>query len=135
MASKVVDVQADEVPQTIGMNPDEFVFETIHEEAARQIDLTIPGDRYVGKLVEKEWIDPLDPKRPDDRFLQIRFRDPDGVSAINCGYELTETFKDAPLNEVYLIELRRYVDVGEQSSMKSYRVDMAKRPTNADNPA
>jgi hypothetical protein len=134
MAGKEVEIQADEGPTTIGLDASAFEFKTIHEEAARQLDLTVPGDTYVGQYIESEWIDPMDPKRPDERFLQARFRDPDGVSAINCGYELRTTFDPAgdtpPVpGAIYRIELRRFVDVGQQSAMKSYRIDVA---TNAD---
>lgn len=120
-----------------------FVWQTDHVEAARSVALDTEGDVYIGLLLELQWIDSLDEKR-DERnrfFLQAKFEDPEGIAAINCGYELTNYF--APKGEidtskygkVYRLQLMRKVDVDRQSPMNSFRVDVALPTANADNPA
>lgn len=117
----------------------EYDWQTDHVEAARQIGFETEGDTYIGKLVELVWIDSLDEKKAEaDRwFLQAKFEDPQGISAINCGYELRNYF--APKGEIdtnkighiFRIELKRLVDVDQNSPMLSFRIDIA-RPRNAD---
>lgn len=114
---------------TIEGLPDEgFIWETAHVEAARMIALDEVGDTYIGKLVAMEWINPLDEDRPDELFLQVKFEDQQGITAINCGYELRTYFdSNGVIGNVYRIELKRKVDTGRPSPMLSYRIDVAKR--------
>lgn len=131
MATKEIEVPNQE--QIVGIPDVGFEWETVHVEAARQISFTDDGDIYIGLLVECEWIDAnsAKPDEPEDLFLQAKFEDPDGVSAINCGYELRTYF--APRDEidkslygyVYRIERRRTVDVGQASDMVSFRIQRA----------
>lgn len=117
-----------------GYNEAEFEWQPVKEESPDQIVLEIPGDTYIGKLIRVLWINAeTDPSKPEKLFLQARFRDPDGVRAINCGYELTEAFQNAEEGTIYRIELRKYVDVDQASPMKSYKVDSAKVRHSADN--
>jgi hypothetical protein len=139
MAGQEVDVV--EAAQVVGMADVGFEWDTVHVEAARQISFDTDGDVYIGRLVECEWIDPQDPKRPGDLFLQAKFEDPDGVSAINCGYELRSFF--APSDDdgqnvidtakygfIFRIERRRTVDVDQASPMVSFRIQQARGADN-----
>jgi hypothetical protein len=117
--------------------PDEgFEWQTVHVEAARTIALDEVGDLYIGELATMEWIDPMDENRPDERFLQIKFKDQQGITAINCGYEL-RTYFDANgvVGYIYRIELKRKVEVGRPSPMLSYRIDVAKPAVDANSAA
>ena len=129
-------VQSTEAAAIVGYDPSQFQWETVKEESPDQIVLEVVGDTYIGELLRVLWINAeTDPGKPEKMFLQAQFRDPDGVRAINCGYELTEAFRDAPVNLIYRIELKKYVDVDEASPMKSYQVDSAKVRHIADNQA
>lgn len=125
-----------------GMADTGFEWETAHVESARQISFDTEGDTYIGKLLELQYIDSLDEKKAEsDRwFLQAKFEDPEGITAINCGYELESFFAPrkeidtSKIGRIYRIELKRKVDVGRQSPMLSFRIDVAKpRPVVADN--
>jgi hypothetical protein len=93
----------------------------------------VPGDTDTGELVQVLWINAqTDPDKPENLFLQARFRDPVGIRAINCGYELTQVFEHAETGVIYRIQLKKYLDVDENSPMKSYQVDSAKPRASAD---
>jgi hypothetical protein len=131
MAAKEVEVANQN--QVMGITDAGFVWETVHVEAARQLQFTEDGDTYIGLLVECEWIDSNSGKEGEspDWFLQAKFEDPEGVSAINCGYELRTYFApkgeiDKSLyNHVFRIQRRRTVDVGQASNMVSFRIERA----------
>lgn len=119
-----------EGPASIGLDDVGFQWETVHVEAARIIGFDMPGDKYVGVLREKEWIVP-DKDKPDDTFLQAKFEDSDGITAINCGAELEGYFAEADLGYAYRIVMVKFVDTGKKDPMKSFRIDRAAAPANA----
>lgn len=141
--STAIDTQTGEVTtgEIVGF-PDEYQWETVHTEAADTLLLENPGDRYIGRWVSWEVIDNPDRSRENKWFIQLSFTDPGGARNINPGYDLLRAFLDVetdanggyvsakekvPLQEIYSILFVKSVDVGQQSEMKSFRVDMAKR--------
>lgn len=136
-----------EVPAVVGYNPDDYEWTTVHEEAPDQIVFDTVGDKYIGEYLGHEVIDPHDEKDPDKRFIQLRFRDPEGLKVTNAGYELRETYVEIlsvdggewktrdriPPGTLCHNELKKLVQVDQASPMKSFRVNTAPKRGNADN--
>jgi hypothetical protein len=132
--------------QTVGYDPSEFEWETIHVEAPDQVEFTEIGDKLIGRYAGHEVIYPDPAKKPEEFFIQLRWTIPTGSVFVNAGYELrniyTETTYDSEgrpsvtdkvaLGTMTVNELKKFVDVDQNDPMKSYRVDIAK-PRNADN--
>jgi hypothetical protein len=126
----------------------EYRWDTVHTEAGDQLVFDTVGDLYIGIYAGHEVIYP-DPNNPDpDKakkwFVQLKWTDPDGAKFTNAGYELriayTETTLGSdgqpivtdkiPVGSMTRNELKKLVDVDQQSEMKSFRVDVAS-PVNA----
>ncbi len=132
---KAVEAAPAGAASVVGYNESDFEWSPVKEESPDQIVLEIPGDTYIGELRVLNWINAeTDPLKEPKMFLQAVFRDPNGVRSINCGYELTQAFRDLDptIGTIYRIELRKYVDVDQASPMKSYKVDSAKVRHSAD---
>jgi hypothetical protein len=128
--AKSTDVDVVNGPVAIGMDDAGFEWETVHVEAARIIGFDLPGDTYIGVLRELEWIVP-DKDKPAETFLQAKFEDQEGITAINCGAELEAYFTDAELGYAYRIQMVKFVDTGKKDPMKSFRIDRASVPVDA----
>jgi hypothetical protein len=120
-------------PQTVGYSGEDFEWENIHEEAPDQLVFDTLGDTYIGEYLGMDLIEFEDRAGQPQEFWQLRFRDGNGVKVLNAGYELRETYKEIPTGTITRTQLMKFVDVGQQSPMKSYRVDRAKAKTRADN--
>lgn len=96
----------------------------VHEEAADQLVFDTIGDEYIGMYTGSEEIAP-DEDSPEDTFTQLRFRDDDGAKVVNAGFELKKAFSKIEPHTRVRITLVKFVDVGQPSPMKSYRVDVA----------
>jgi hypothetical protein len=108
--------------------PDEgFEWETAHIEAPTQLTFDTVGDTFIGLYVGQETVE-FEFKGKPDSFVQLSFLVGDEPFAINAGYDLLRGFKGIPDNTYVRIQLRKLVDVGQQSPLKSYRVDIAKPP-------
>lgn len=126
----------------------EFQWETVHVEAADQIEFDTIGDLYIGVYAGHEVIYPDPEKDPTKFFIQLKWTDPQGAKFSNAGYELRNAYTETtytddgrpvvtdkiPPGSMTRNELMKFVDVDQASEMKSYRVDVA-RSRNADNPA
>jgi hypothetical protein len=122
--------------------PDEgFQWETVHTEAPTQIVFENVGDTFIGLYIGKEVVEfevkSGKNKGDMEEFTQLSFLVNDEPYAINAGYDLVRGFKNIPENTYVRIQLRKMVDVGHQSMLKSYRVDIAKMPseTRTDKPS
>jgi hypothetical protein len=118
--------------------PDEgFQWETVHTEAPTQITFDNVGDTFIGLYIGKETVEfevKTGKNKGDmEEFTQLSFLVKDEPYAINAGYDLLRGFKNIPENTYVRIQLRKMVDVGQQSPLKSYRVDIA-RPPKEDQP-
>jgi hypothetical protein len=121
----------------------EYQWDTVHTEAGDQLVFDMVGDLYIGIYAGHEIIYP-DPNNPNpDKakkwFVQLKWTDPEGAKFTNAGYELrtayTETTIGAegqpivtdkiPIGSMTRNELKKLVDVDQQSEMKSFRVDVA----------
>jgi hypothetical protein len=126
----------------------EYQWETVHTETGDQLVFDTVGDLYIGVYAGHEIIYP-DPNNPDpDKarkwFIQLKWTDPDGAKFTNAGYELRAAYIDTiidpagelivtdkiPIGSMTRNELKKLVDVDQQSEMKSFRVDVA-FPVNA----
>lgn len=101
-----------------------YTWDTVHVEAPTQITFDAVGDTFVGLYVSKEVIE-FTGKRGDEEFTQMRFLVDDEPYAINAGYDLERGFKGIPTGVIVRIQLRKLVDVGQATPLKSYRVDVA----------
>lgn len=128
----------------------EYQWDTVHTEAGDQLVFDTVGDLYIGIYAGHEIIYP-DPNNPDpDKakkwFIQLKWTDPEGAKFTNAGYELRNAYTETvygddgapivkdkiPLGSMTRNELKKLVDVDQQSEMKSFRVDVAS-PVNANN--
>ena len=137
--AKAKEIATEGTPETVGYDPSEYEWDTVHTEAPDQLEFTTKGDTYIGKYEGHEIIFTSPETDPDEWFLQLKFSDPDGTKVLNAGYELRTTFVDisgegrsvtgkdmiAP-GTVTRIQLRKLVDIGQPSPMKSYQVDTAR---------
>ena len=106
--------------------PDEgFQWETVHTEAATQLTFDTVNDTFIGLYIGQEEIVFTNKKGLEDDFTQLNFLVGDEPYAINAGYDLLRGMKNVPPNTFVRIQLRKLVDVGQQSPLKSYRVDVA----------
>jgi len=113
-------------PDTVGYSADEFEFETVHTEAPDQIVFDTIGDTYIGKYLGQEVIEFETKKGTTESFTQLKFLDPQGGKVLNAGYDLLQAFKGIQEQSIVRIQLMKFVDVDQESPMKSYRVDVAK---------
>jgi hypothetical protein len=118
MANEVENVES----QVAGYDPSAFEWDLQHEESPDQIVFDKVGDEYTGLKLGSELIQFEDSKGEAREFRQWRFRDPDGLTVINGGYELNTELDKIPDNTMCRIRLMKLVDVGQQSPMKSYRI-------------
>lgn len=107
-----------------------FQWETAHVEAPTQITFDTLGDTFIGLYISKEEIE-FQGKKGTEDFTQLRFLVGDEPYAINAGYDLVRGFKNIPTGVYVRIQLRKLVDVGQQTPLKSYRVDVAPNPSNS----
>lgn len=115
-----------QTPQTIGYDESEFEWENIHEESPDQIVFDTPGDKVIAQYLGWETIEFDDNKGEHREFVQHKLRLPDGPAVLNGGYELDDTLcKLDGLPRTVRITLVKFVDTGQASPMKSYRVDVA----------
>jgi hypothetical protein len=130
-----------ETPATVGLNEADYEWDNVHEEAPDQLVFNVVGDKYIGTYEGHTLIFPDEVSEPSKWFIQLRWRDNDGLKVTNAGYELrtayvdidvaddgTITTKDKiPPGTVTRNELVKLVDVDQASPMKSFRVDTARR--------
>lgn len=132
---------ADENPATVGYKAEDYQWETVHEEAPDQLIFDTIGDTYIGEYVGHDLIYPEGDGAPEKWFIQLRWRDHEGIKTTNAGYELQTTYVEVQTdNNGHVIStkdlipphtmtrtiLAKLVDVGQASKMKSFRVDTAK---------
>lgn len=114
-----------------GLDPTEFEWETVHEEAADQIVFDTLGDAYTGEYLGSELISFTDKKGEEQSFTQLKFRDKEGLKGINAGYELRKAFDGIPQGAIVRVVYIKNVPItGQESPMKSFRVDTAKSRAN-----
>lgn len=122
--------------QVVGYTDQEFEWDLVKEESPDQITFDTIGDTLIALYQGMDLITFTEKKKDgteeDREFWQLRFRLPTGPAVVNGGYELVEAYKDVAPNTMTRTQLVKFVDVGQQSPMKSYRIDQAK-PKNADN--
>jgi hypothetical protein len=122
--------------QIVGYDEGQFQWENVHEESPDQITFDTVGDTLIAEYQGMDTITFTETKKDgsteDRSFVQLRFRLPNGPAVVNGGYELVEAYKEIPTNSMTRTQLIKFVDTGQQSPMKSYRVDVAKRTANAD---
>jgi hypothetical protein len=116
------------VSSGLSMTDEGFQWETAHIEAPTQLTFDTVGDTFIGLYIGQETVE-FEFKGKPDSFVQLSFLVGDEPYAINAGYDLLRGFKGIPDNTYVRIQLRKLVDVGQQSPLKSYRVDVAKPPT------
>ena len=116
---------------SVGYNPSDFEWDTAHEEAADQVVFDTIGDEFTGEYLGQEVITFTDKKGEEQSFTQLKFRVRDNLYGINAGYELREAFKNIPANTVTRVQYVKDVRItGQESPMKSFRVDTAKSRAN-----
>jgi hypothetical protein len=117
-------------PEITGYDPDQFVWETVHTEAADVLAFETIGDTLVAEYLGQEIINFEDKRTGDpESFVQLHFKLPNNeLVNINAGYDLVQAFKGVAPNTMVRVQYLKAVDVGQQSPMKSYRVDQAARP-------
>jgi hypothetical protein len=129
-----------EVPGVIGFNEDDYEWDNVHEEAPDQLVFDTIGDKYIGKYEGHTLIFP-EADNTEKWFIQLKFRDNEGLKVTNAGYELREAYVNVetdddgklatsdkiPPGSVTRNELVKLVPVDQASPMKSYRVDVAHR--------
>jgi hypothetical protein len=133
--AKEVDVTA---PSIVGLPSDEFEWETIHVESPDQITFDTVGDTFIAEYLGQEVIHFTEVDRQSGEeipksFTQLKFRVGDQYFVVNAGYDLLQAYKDIPVKTITRTQLRTLVDVGQQSPMKSYRVDQATPMPREDN--
>lgn len=126
MARNTSEKMPESEPVHAGYDDSDYEWENIQEERPDQIVFDTRGDVYTGMYLRSEIITFTDNKGEEKEFTQLNFRDPGGLKSINAGHELREAFKNIPPNSMVRIELKKFVNTGEQSDMKSYRIDVAK---------
>lgn len=132
---------ADESTTVGGYDASDFQWETVHEEAPDQLIFDIIGDEYIGEYIGHELIYPEGEGTPEKWFIQLRWRDHEGIKVTNAGYELQTTYVEVhtddnghvvstkdiiPPHTMTRTTLAKLVDIGQPSKMKSFRVDTAK---------
>lgn len=135
--------QEEEQPSTVGLDATQYEWETVHEEAPDQLVFEVPGDNYTGEYRGHEVINAPTNKDPDNWFIQLQWRDGDGLKVTNAGYELMTTYVDVTLSEdgktvtaskdkippgtVTRTTLKKLVSIKNQESpMKSFQVETAR---------
>lgn len=137
----------DEAATAVGYaDSPEFEWETAHVEAADQITFDTIGDLLIGIYAGHEIIYPDPDKDPTKFFIQLKWTVPGGAVFTNAGFELRNAYTSTvfnaegspvvtdkiPTGSMTRNELKKLVDVDQQSEMKSFRVDVAKPRNNAD---
>lgn len=137
----------DEAATAIGYaDSAEFEWETAHVEAADQVTFDTIGDLLIGVYAGHEIIYPDPDKEPSKFFIQLKWTIPGGAVFTNAGYELRNAYTETRYDEAGLPvvtdkiaigsmtrnEMKKLVDVDQQSEMKSFRVDVAKPRNHAD---
>lgn len=140
-----------EAPGVVGYNADDYEWDTVHEEAPDQLVFDTQGDTYVGAYNGHEIIHAPTKDNDDNWFIQLAWRDGEGLKVTNAGYELASTYVDIDYDNmvefktrdgrVILVPmttdkiapgtmtrnvLKKFVDVGQASPMKSFQVDTAR---------
>jgi hypothetical protein len=130
----------DTTPGTMGLNEADFEWDNVHEEAPDQLVFDAVGDKYIGRYEGHTLIYP-EASDPSKWFIQLRWRDDDGLKVTNAGYELRTAYVDITVADdgsvsvtdkikpgtVTRNELVKLVDVDQASPMKSFRVDTARQ--------
>lgn len=138
-----------EAPVAIGYaDSAEYKWDTVHVEAGDQLVFDTVGDLYIGVYAGHEIIYP-DPHNPNpDKakkwFIQLKWTDPEGAKFTNAGYELRSAYTETvyaddgspvvtdkvAIGSMTRNELKKLVNVDQESEMKSFRVDVMS-PVNA----
>lgn len=127
MAKDVAPVDA---PQTVGFTDlDNVQWENVHTEQPDQITFDTIGDClvaiYLGQEVINFEVTDKEGEVHPKSFTQLRFMLPgDNPAVVNAGYDLLVAYKDVPRYHLTRTQFLKEVDVGQQSPMKSYRVDV-----------
>jgi hypothetical protein len=97
------------------------VWETQVEEIGSKVEFENPGDTLRGIYLGAREVD-----HEGDTFTVLSFRGPDGVLyETNAGWKLREGFADiAPGTKCQLI-FTKWVQTGQPSPLKDYRIDVA----------
>jgi hypothetical protein len=128
--AEVVQAEIVNDDQVIGYDASQFDWETVHTEAPNQIHMEHVGDTLVAEYLGQEEIrwTPTTGKDAgvEQSFIQLKFRINDTHYVLNAGYDLLKAYENVPPKTITRTELKTLVDVGQQSPMKSYRVDQAR---------
>lgn len=114
-----------------GYDDSQFEWETVHTESPDQIVFENIGDTFIGEYLGQETITFQNKKGVEESFVQLLFKVHDQFFVCNAGYDLLKAYEGIPPHTVTRTQLRTLVDVGQESPMKSYRVDQAKTPVAA----
>lgn len=120
------EVDTVESPQVVGYDATGVEWENIKEESPDQITLDVLGDTLIAIYKGTDIIEFENNKGEAQSFKQHRLRLPSGPAVINGSYELDAIFEKMPVDSMFRLQLLKLVDTGQQSPMKSYRVDVAK---------
>jgi len=106
----------------------EPVWETVAEEAPVMVEFDTVGDVFEAVYEGSTDIDLPEDKRQDGRttFRQLRFRKDGVLYGINAGLKLREAFNSIPDGTLCRITLMAFVEVGQPSKMKDFRVQVAR---------
>lgn len=128
--AEVVEAEIVNDSQVMGYDATQFDWETVHTEAPDQIVFEHVGDTFIGEYLGQEEIrwTPTTGKDAgvEQSFIQLKFRVHDRHYVVNAGYDLLKAYEGIPSKTITRTELKTLVDVGQQSPMKSYRVDQAR---------
>jgi hypothetical protein len=129
MASKEVEPVTE--AQVVGFTDlDNVTWENVHTEQPDQISFDTIGDTLVAIYLGQEVIhfeveDKKTGEKIPQEFTQLRFMLPgNNPAVVNAGYDLLVAYKNVPINHLTRTAFLKEVDVGQQSPMKSYRVDI-----------
>ena len=116
-------------PTTVGYADENFEWTTVHHEAGTQITFDAIGDTFIGIYRGMDEIRFVNRDGEEQSFTQILWTVGDEKFSTNAGYDLRVAYKDVPVGVMTRTQLLKFVDVGQASEMKSYRVDQAPAPT------
>lgn len=113
---------------SFGYDASDFEWENVHEESPDQVTLDTIGDEFIAEYLGWEDIEFDNNKGEHQEFRQHKFRTPNGPAIINGGYELDECLCKLDTPIMVRIKLIKFVDTGQASKMKSYRIDTGRKP-------
>jgi hypothetical protein len=127
----MADLEPTAGPQVVGYDASQVEWENVKEESPDQITMDTLGDTLIAVYKRTEPVTFENNKGEQVTFNVHHLRLPSGPAVINGGYELDQIFSKMPPESMFRLQLAKFVDVDQQSPMKSYRVDVAKPATGA----